>query len=539
MMKRYYFFAVTWILLCIGISPVQAAEWQWSLPLEGVVSHETNKKPQAFLWIPSSCNQVKAVMLGKHNMSEETLFEHPLFRKEMERLGIALVWITPGIDTNWDVTRGTQQVFEKMMKDLAEISGYSELEFAPIVPIGHSAMATYPWNFAAWNPERTLAVISLHGDAPRTNMTGYGGPNIEWGKRTIDGIPGLMIEGEYEWAEDRVNPALAFRLMYPGSCVSFYCDVEHGHFDVSDELVSYIAIFLEKAIQYRFPKGNLPLDNAVSLQKLNPKDGWLCARWHSGSGKRISSAPYAKYRGDRHDAFWYFDEEIAHETERRYAASAGKKEQYIGFVQQSKLLAFNPRSHARISGRFVPEADGVTFHLQAAYTDTLRHVLSDAHSQTPIRLSRICGPVKQINDSTFRISFYRMGMDSPKRSNDIWLSAEAKGDKWYKGTVQQFNMKIPYRNTKGKRQCILFPGLPDVSSGTQSLSLSATSDCGLPVSYYVKEGPAEIKDGKLLLTPIPPRAKYPLKVTVVAWQYGLADKVQTAEPVERHFYIKK
>jgi hypothetical protein len=132
-----------------------------------------------------------------------------------------------------------------------------------------------------------------------------------------------------------------------------------------------------------------------------------------------------------------------------------------------------------------------------------------------------------------------MGMDSPKRSNDIWLSAEAKGDKWYKGTVQQFNMKIPHRNTKGKRQCILFPGLPDVSSETQSLSLSATSDCGLPVFYYVKEGPAEIKDGKLLFTPIPPRAKYPLKVTVVAWQYGLTDKVQTAEPVERHFYIKK
>ena len=22
---------------------------------------------------------------------------------------------------------------------------------------------------------------------------------MEWGKRTIDGIPGLMIEGEYEW----------------------------------------------------------------------------------------------------------------------------------------------------------------------------------------------------------------------------------------------------------------------------------------------------------------------------------------------------
>ena len=62
-----------------------------------------------------------------------------------------------------------------------------------------------------------------------------------------------------------------------------------------------------------------------------------------------------------------------------------------------------------------------------------------------------------------------------------------------------------------------------------------TSDCGLPVYYYVKEGPAEIEGNKLVFTRIPPRSKFPLKVTVVAWQYGLAGEVQTAEPVERSF----
>lgn len=73
-----------------------------------------------------------------------------------------------------------------------QTSGYDELKVVPIVPVGHSAMATFPWNFAAWNPERALAVISYHGDAPRTNLTGYGGANLEWGRtRNIDGIPGL------------------------------------------------------------------------------------------------------------------------------------------------------------------------------------------------------------------------------------------------------------------------------------------------------------------------------------------------------------
>ncbi len=98
-------------------------------------------------------------------------------------------------------------------------------------------------------------------------------------------------------------------------------------------------------------------------------------------------------------------------------------------------------------------------------------------------------------------------------------------------------MEIPYRQTEGRRQCILFPGLDDVGVDVREVTLKAVSDCGLPVCYYVKEGPAEVDGNRLRLTPIPPRSKFPVKVTVVAWQYGLPGKVQTAEPVERSFYI--
>lgn len=66
--------------------------------------------------------------------------------------------------------------------------------------------------------------------------------------------------------------------------------------------------------------------------------------------------------------------------------------------------------------------------------------------------------------------------------------------------------------------------------------MKPVSDCGLPVYYYVKEGPAELQDNRLVFTKIPPRSKFPVKVTVVAWQYGIAGQVQTAEPVERSFY---
>ena len=106
-------------------------------------------------------------------------------------------------------------------------------------------------------------------------------------------------------------------------------------------------------------------------------------------------------------------------------------------------------------------------------------------------LERICGPVEQVDDTTFTVRFYRMGMYNPRRTSDIWLLASHPGDKHYKGAVQQVNLRIPYRLTEGKRQHILFPGLEDVKAGSASLPLIAVSDCGLPVYYYVKEGPAQ------------------------------------------------
>lgn len=178
MKKEIRLFFVLVALLMLNMKG-QAAEWQWSVEIPSMVSDETGGHPTAFLWIPEDCQRVKAVVVGQHNMCEETLFENVLFRQRMKEAGIALVWITPILNQPWDVATGCNDALLRALDDLAEVSGYGELGRVPIVPLGHSAMATYPWNFAAWNPERTLAVISYHGDAPRTNLCGYGRANLE------------------------------------------------------------------------------------------------------------------------------------------------------------------------------------------------------------------------------------------------------------------------------------------------------------------------------------------------------------------------
>ena len=526
------------LLLSVIAFPIKAVEWQWSVPVKKVISSETNDHPNAFLWIPSNCKQVKAVVVGQQNMLEESIFEHPLFRKTMSELGFAVVWFSPMMDLTFDFHKGAGETFNETMADLAKVSGYKELAYAPVVPIGHSAQASYPWNFAAWNPERTLAVLSIHGDAPLTKLTGSGRPNPDWEDRTIEGVPGLMVEGEYEWWEDRVQPALDYRVKYPKAPVSFLADAGHGHFDCSDEMVDYLCLFLRKSAKYRLP-AKASINKPVKLKPVDPSKGWLADRFRPDKMPLTPAAPYNAYKGEQKDAFWFFDREMAEATENFYARERGKKDQYIGFTQNGKLLPFNFKNHARIVGKFEPEADGLTFHVGAAFTDTLRSRVSDDHAAGKPAINRICGPVEKVNDTTFTVRFYNMGLNNKKRTSDIWLIATHKGDEQYKSTVQQFTLHFPYPNTEGVAQKISFDSLDDVKSGIKSIKLNAKSDSGMPVYYYVQEGPVRIVGDTLFFTQLPPSAQYPVKVTIVAWQYGrsVEPKVQTAVPVVRSFHI--
>jgi len=394
---------------------------------------------------------VKAVMVAQQNMTEQALYRNEKFQKRLQEMNVALLWIAPWFSQKWDPTTSCQTTFEDMMTAIAYQSGHQEIAKCAVIPFGHSAQATFPWNFAAWNPSRTLCVISFHGDAPRTNLCGFGTSNVEWGRtRNIDGIPGLMIEGEYEWWEARVNPALAFRMMYPKCCISFLCDTGRGHFDCGDRTAEYIARFIKKSIQHR-------MNDDGSLKAVNPYEGWLFSRFipdmpendgdnkgmlSSVSGDYPSPAPFYDYQGDRHDAFWYFDKEMAVEAEKRYKETRGKQLQFVGVEQNGKILPLN-NSQDGMSVEFLPEADGITFRLKAIYTDSLHTATSTAHAKNTPYIEVICGPVKKINDTTFRVQRFEAGWDNPRRSLSIWLCAVGDPDGRYKGAVQPFSITLP------------------------------------------------------------------------------------------------
>jgi hypothetical protein len=460
---------VRFLVLVAGLmgmtAPASAAEWQWSVPME---------KGRAFLWIPEGCKQVRAVVAGQHNMIEQGILEHPDLRKTLTDLGIAEIWIAPPMSGVFQFDKGDGDKFNAMMNALAGVSGYSELEFAPIIPLGHSACASYPWNFAAWNPSRTLAVLSVHGDAPQTNRTGSGHPNPDWGDRTIDGVPGLMVMGEYEWVEDRLLPLIDFQAKHPRAPLAMLAEPGSGHFNYNDRLVDFLGMFIRKAAAQRLPVEE-PLDKPPTLKPIDPQQGWLVERWNLNQGRTVPPAPYAKYTGDRTQAFWCFDEEMARAIEDYSADQPGKLPQLLSLTDGR--MPVEKGCGEPVNLHFYPDQDGVTFHLKTAFMDVVPgdeknknparwaylpagSPLGRATGGGPIVVHKIVGPAVKLSGDTFAFRLDRNAGTTDGRLLDIWLWAGHPGDEKYKAIVQQVVLHVQ-PNTVGADQHITFPAIPD------------------------------------------------------------------------------
>ena len=390
----------------------QRVTWDFQRPLS-----DDGKSGGYYLRLPRGNKEVKAVLYCHQNMTEEVLFRSKLFCAKMDSLGIAMAFIQQG-SQNWDLSikdeagRTCQQRFEQIMQDLARGAEHPELTTCPIIPFGHSAQATFPWNFAAWNPDRTLCIVSFHGDAPRTNLCGYGRANVEWGRtRNIDFIPGLMIEGEYEWWEARVRPALAFRMMYPDSRVSFLCDAGKGHFDLCEQTQDYIARFIAKALADSRPKG-----------------GVYYSRWQEDGTENQ----------DPHDQFWYQDEEMVALTRARYRESLGKRMQYVSARLDGQLIKYNPASHVKLNTSVM----GEEFTVEPVFTDSTRNGVSRDHAAVRPRVLLISGPAIQTGEYTFRYDPDYFGKDPKRLWSGVTLCIEADGDSIYKSAVQELNIQI-------------------------------------------------------------------------------------------------
>jgi hypothetical protein len=310
---------------------------------------------------------------------------------------------------------------------------------------------------------------------------------------------------------------------------------------------------VKKAAQYRLPN-KTSSDGAVKLNPIDvAKTGWLAERYATDKNPSAPAAPVGQFKGNPTNAFWYFDGELAKAVEAFQQRHRGKPA-LLGYVQDGLVVTQKNGTHQQVTLKFLPQEDGVTFKLAGAFLDTVpdgrptrwakqkagEHI-EPPQTTIPIEIQRICGPIQKISADTWRVAFNRASFLGDRRGNEAWLVAVWPGDGTFKRAVQQSMLPIPRRLTEGRAQKIDFPRIEDQKRDVKSLKLKATSDSGLPVSFFVREGPAEIEGDEIKFTAIPPSARFPIKVTIGAYQFGKTaePKFQSASPVFREFFIEK
>ncbi len=534
------------LLLAWQIFTVTAqAQWQFAVDVPG--TQPSQRTIHAVMWIPPGCKHVRGILLAPQQVIlEDKVLQDPTMRAMAEQEDLAFVLLNRDAVGGFDykVKRDDLRL-QAVLDALAVESGYEEIATAPLITLGHSGGAITAWNVAYWKPSRMIAVVSLHSAAI---------PPPAWDpKANVNGVPILGISGEYEsWGDPNVpldmhwrwlrGRLLEYRASQKEALMSILVDPGGSHFSFNPPMANYVAMFVAKALEARAPLVSGVDYGPSPLRHIPLESGWLTDETPLRKGQNEHpAAPYTQYTGDPSLAFWHIDGELAHANEDYRRSDRGKVDQRVTCGIGGKMadavwledLPFEPEF----------EADGsVTVHIQGGFLAETPAGVADSgkplgHADGPIQFSLIggwSGGGKQVGPNSFALVPGHLGP-----SDNLMVLAYHPGDARYAYAEQPCQVKWPKVNQAGKPQTIDFEPLEDQNASAKEIQLHATSSSGRGVHFYIAQGPADIEGNTLFFTPIPPRTKMPVKVTVVAYQWGTTQPpaIQSAKPVERSFFL--
>jgi hypothetical protein len=516
-------------------------------PLNSVYQYAVNVgSRQAYLWVPPGSKFIRGVIISLSNMLERNWLEDPIIRKMAAKENLGIIWVGPNPrggaqPLTANLKPGEETILQQMFNDFAEVSGYNELKDVPIISMGHSANGHFAWNVPNWNAARTIAAIPIKTIPfpDSLNFTGVPfcymvGQTTEWPQYRVPDPATKPGDRDFYWPVVREG-AIKLRSKNENNLIGVVTEPGGGHFDWSENQAKFLALYIHKACLYRLPAKS-PASGPVSLNKIHPESGWLTDTGGMDPD-HFKAATYKKYKGDRAKAYWFFDEQTA-EAAIAFNGDRKKRErQMLTFVQDDKQLPVAKLGYAPL--QFKPQPDGTSFTIEGGFLVQMPKELIGAgttlgHAEEPIQFRVIDGPVVQTGSNAFRMQFNRGSVGGA-----IWIQEEQKGNDRYRRAVQPGQISIPVKLMAGTAQTIHFAGITDQKTGTKEIELNATADSGLPVAYFVVAGPAVIIDNKLKFTKIPVRSKYPVKVTIVAYQWGRMTEplFQSAEPLTITFNL--
>lgn len=495
----------------------QVFQFAWSgesTPPDGLPS----RKASLYLWIPEQCERLRGLVILGNNVPEHMLVGHAAIREACRRNDLGLVWSVP---TFWNFAkeykgRDDAQVgfLDELLKGLAEVSGYEEVATVPWLPIGESGHLLMVVGLLDERPERCIAGICVKNPHyPKTNrdvpLLWTLGTGQEWGQKDGDlreswnSAPGSFTN----WGRTRegANWPLSI-IIEPGT----------GHFYCSDAMTEYFGEYIDAAVGARLgTEGLVPTDLNSGYAAHLPLPGLL------------DEPPVAcsVATPDQRKGAWFFTEKLAVEGQKISRTNWEAATALPGFVAGEgttvKPFSFNSVTEVTVS------TDGL-FDVDAEFLPAIPEGFKAAGEAlakpaTLPAVEWICGPFAPTADGRFRIALDRTW----KTGAASYLIAKSAGDAVTRPAVQPAAVKFQ-ENKEGNPQQITFEPPSTLKTDSPPLELTATSDSGLPVQFSVISGPAVIEEGRLILAPIPPRAKYPVEIVVMAWQWG-----RSAEPQYR------
>lgn len=517
-------------------APLRSPEnqvFQWSVTATNEAwPEELRNTTSAYLWIPEDCAKLRGLLIFGANVPEHMLVGHPAIREACRRSGLGIVWAAP---TFWNFRKElkgqdeTQVAFlERILADLAGKSGYAEVATVPWLPIGESGHLLMVCGLVNQRPDRCLAGICVKNPHEPANKTvpllWTLGTAQEWGQMKKDIRESWLDAGAYpNWMKQRVDNS------WP---LSLIVEFGTGHFYCSDAMVEYFASYIDAAAKARLSDDSSPQLKALDM------DAGVLAHLPLPGQTDLGVIPYATATPEQRERPWFFNEALAIRAQELTKADLTAAPQFVG-VEASEGCRTEPYALNSVTKLFV-KSDG-TFTVRPVLLDRIpegfvaaREPLAKAEGE-PLA-EWICGPYAPDGPNRFRISPDRTWTGRAA----TYLILRHEGDAKTRRTVQPVHMTIE-QNKEGAPQTITFDQPADVPAGTASLKLSAQSDSGLPVSFFVSHGPATVDGDTLKLTPVPPGTKFPVEVSVTAWQWGRASEppVQTAKPVTRTFQLTK
>ena len=337
---------------------------------------DNGKKYDAYMWVPqtASPDTLRGLVMIKVNLIEVPLAYSQTLRKELAKENFGILFIVDKNDNipadysgegknyknilqgmytekdykgdplftadKWKTYDGKDaaQIMDEILAGIANVSGYGCVaENTPVITIGHSAASPFGYRSGNWDYDRVIAQIDMKNGMWGDATDGSNADNDAHGFGMVPGIPSLQYAAQYTEhstgaGRDRSVCDARYHIEHQravdtNQLVSHIIEWGSGHYDWSNNASEMLTKYISKAIEYRLPDSFTGGNSEYTLNDLTG-EGYLMKPFEKDENGEERPAGYYQVNGwlssgqdnvgadesDRKTSFWYFDKELANET---------------------------------------------------------------------------------------------------------------------------------------------------------------------------------------------------------------------------------